>query len=133
MIPPRCARTSAALLLTLLTACSDARDRAETVLARGNTAQVRRDAALLYKDLFAASGPGVTTLSAKDWPASFQPFKPLRVGAYRDGIALVLESKADAEAGLYIVPEGMNHAPASTHRAKFHPLREGIFWYAFGE
>jgi hypothetical protein len=117
----------------LLAGCKSERERTEEVLATADTAQLRKDAALLYKELFAGAGAGFTTIPESRWPRSFRKFQPLRVGAYRDGFTLVKETRAQSEAGLYIIPLHMEHAPAPSPRAKYQPLREGIYWYAFGE
>ncbi len=121
----------AAVLLALGGCDETPRQRMQTQLGRADLARVRREAALTYKDLFAASGSGFIPLPLTKFPPSFRQFQPLRIVAHRDGFALTLVSTAATESGLYIVPAGMEHAPAASRRAHFERLREGFYWYAF--
>jgi hypothetical protein len=122
------------LALALASAgCSDPRAAAEARLAEVGAESVRRDAALLYKDLFSGRSPEFQIVRRRDWPKSFQRLEPLRVGAYVDGFSLAIHADADSEAGLYIVPLHMSHQPSGAARARFQPLAEGIYWYVFEE
>jgi hypothetical protein len=126
------ALTVIAFALTLA-ACSDPRERAGKTLEKVGSEPLRRDAALLYKRLFAGRGTDFVVVRAKDWPESFQRFTPVRVGAYPDGISLALESKDKGEAGIYIVPATMDHQPSAAHGGTFQRLADGIYWYSFGD
>lgn len=116
-----------------LAACTAPRERAEKTLAQVGAEPLRRDAALLYKRLFAGHGTDFVVVRPKDWPESFQRFAPVRVGAYPDGISLALESRNGGEAGLYVVPATMEHQPSAAHGGTFQRLADGIFWYSFGD
>ncbi len=95
------------------------------------TKQLRTDAARVYKDVFASSAPEFTSVRSNQWPASFQRFSPVHVGAFADGIALALTDEGELEAGLYIVPLAMDLTPADTPHATFERLDDGVFWYVF--
>ena len=123
----------AASLALAFIACSNQRDRAGATLEKVGAAQLRRDAALLYKRLFAGHGTDFVVVRAKDWPESFQRFSPLRVGAYPDGISLALESKDSGESGLYVVPATMEHQPSAAQGGKFQRMADGVYWYSFGD
>lgn len=101
----------------------------ETVTA----AQLRLDAALLHKRIFAGHGTDFVLVRAAEWPASFRSFAPMRVSAYPDGVGLTLAAKSDHESGLYIVPASMDHSPSASHGSKFQRLADGIYWYSFGD
>jgi hypothetical protein len=118
-------------LLTLSGCEASPREKAEARLAGVDIDRVRREAARAYKDLFAGSGDGFIPLSPSKTPQCFRQFQPVRVVAHRDGFALTLASDAATDSGLYIVPIGMDHAPAASRRARFERLREGIYWYVF--
>ena len=120
------------LLFTLLLAgCSDARGRAKGALQRVKADQLRQDAAIFYKDIFAGRQKTIVTVSPQYWAWSFKQLHPLRITAYPDGFAFRLEVVGDAESGLYIVPLGMDVAPKPTPWASFERLSEGIYWYSF--
>jgi hypothetical protein len=126
-----------ALLVAVFTlamlGCRGPRGRAEKILSGADERTLRHDAAVLYKDLFAASAKApFVPVPPELLPKSMARFTPRRAVAYPDGIALILQPQADRESGLYIVPEGMEHNPTAGPRATFHPLREGIYWYDFG-
>jgi len=123
----------AAAFSLLLAACSNPRERAGKTLEKVTADQLRRDAAVLYKRLFAGHGSDFVVVRAKDWPESFQRFSPVRVGAYPDGISLALESKDSGEAGIYIVPATMEHQPSLAHGGRFERMADGVYWYSFGD
>ena len=123
----------AAALALAFAACSDPRDRAGRTLEKVGGEPLRRDAALLYKRLFAGHGANFVVVRSKDWPESFKRFAPIRVGAYPDGISLTLTMKSNAETGLYVLPATMEHQPSAAHGGKFERLADGIYWYSFGD
>jgi hypothetical protein len=110
-----------------------ARARAVKELGTADLTRLRFDAAVIYKNAFAARGPELVRVPETSWPKSFRAFSPSRVTVYQDGIALGLAQLADRESGLWIIPEGMTHDPAATPRATFHELRDGVYWYEFGQ
>ena len=125
-------RAFSILISTLLIAgCSDARSRALKTIGRVNGQELRKDTAKLYKDIFAQQRKTIFVLDEPYWPRTFAALHPERVSAYPDGFALRLESKGDAESGLYIVPLGMDHDPTLTPWATFEKISDGIFWYSF--
>ncbi len=120
------------LISTLLLAgCSDSRSRAIEALKRVKAETLRRDAATFYKDIFAVPRKTSVPLGEQSWSRTFSELHPMRITAYPDGFAFCLESKGDSESGLYIVPLGMDHAPAPTRWASYEKISEGIFWYSF--
>lgn len=107
--------------------------RAVKQVANTDPAQLRFEAAVTYKNAFAGRGPQMIHLQENAWPKTVRAFNPLRVTAYRDGIAIALYQLADRESGVWVIPEGMTHDPAATPRAVFQELRDGIYWYEFGQ
>jgi hypothetical protein len=121
------------LVVTLaLAACGDRRERAERILREEGVRTLRTEAAMLYKERFGGRGAEFSIVDEAAWPASFRRFKPRRVGAYPDGITLALETDADTERGLFVIPQHFDlDAPRWGEGATFDPLAEGVFWYAF--
>ncbi len=126
----RCA-ISILLFTLLLSACTDSRARARTALKRVDTDQLRKDAAIFYKNLFAENRKTIPIVSPQYWSFAFKELRPERISAYPDGFAFCLESTGNEESGLYIVPLGMEHDPKPTPTASYEKLSEGIFWYCF--
>jgi hypothetical protein len=126
-------RTTTLLVCLLLCAgCVDPRQRAEREV-RESGAALRHDAALLYKNMFAATGkPDFVEVWFKDWPKSFQKLRPRHVGAYHDGFTIALHTTDRGESGLYIVPESMDYEPQSGAGTTFQRIADGIYWYSFG-
>ena len=122
-----------ALCLSALCGCADPRSRAEDALRAVGAETLRKDAAVLYKQLFAGRGTDFIVVRASQWPSSFKRFEPVRVGAYPDGLSLALQVDADSESGLYVVPLHMDHTPSGAAGARFHKLAEGIYWYSFAD
>ncbi|MEQ1860008.1 MAG: hypothetical protein ABMA13_08735, partial [Chthoniobacteraceae bacterium] len=110
------------VLLGSLSGCGSPRERAGETLQKVGADQLRADAALLYKNLFASTGPDFTLIKQSDWPASFRVFAPQQVGAYRDGFSLALERQGGLESGLYVIPNQMEIEPRSAGRAQFERI-----------
>ena len=121
------------ILLSALLAggCTDARGRALKTVKRVTPPQLRKEAAVYYKDVFAGHRKTIVTLNPQYWSWSFNELHPERITAYPDGFAFCLDTRGDAESGLYIVPLGIEHDPKPTPWASFEKLSEGIFWYSF--
>ncbi len=120
------------LISTLLLAgCTDTRGRALKTMEHFKPAQLRREVALYYKNIFAEHQKTSVPVGAKFWSEAFTALRPERITAYPDGFAFCLETNGDAESGLYIVPEGMDVAPKPTAWASYEKLHEGIYWYSF--
>ena len=119
-------------LALLLTACGNPHRELERAVSNADASRLRHDAAVVYKDAFASSHENVIGVARSGWPKSFAVLNPVRVNAYRDGIAIALSPGTDSESGAYVIPEGMDHQPADNARARFRPLREGVYWYDFG-
>lgn len=101
-------------------------------MKNGGAQQLRRDAALLYKDMYSASGRAdFAEVSFKKWPKSFEKLRPLHVGAYRDGFTIPVQAEARGESGLYVVPESMDYEPKPAPGVTFEKLTDGIFWFRF--
>ena len=115
----------------LQTGCADSRARARSALKRVDAGQLRKDAAIFYKNIFAEHRKTIATVNQQYWSHSFKRLEPQRITAYPDGFAFCLETLGDAESGLYIVPLGMDVEPKSTPWASFERLSEGIYWYSF--
>ncbi|MGB8169781.1 MAG: hypothetical protein WCF18_19930 [Chthoniobacteraceae bacterium] len=114
--------------------CADPRARAEAELKNGGAAQLRHDAALLYKEMFSGAGrPDFVEVWFKNWPKSFQKLRPIHVGAYHDGFTIALRTSNGGESGLYIVPESMDYEPKAAPGVAFQKLADGIFWFQFGQ
>lgn len=120
-------------LLLAFAGCADPRTRAEKTLQQVGVGEVRKDAALLYKELFASRGSGFVVVARNAWPKSFQKFGPIRVGAYADGFTLTLATDAVGERGLYVVPQHMERAPRAVAGSRLEPVAEGVYWYSFAE
>jgi len=119
------------LAALVLIGCGSPRKTAEATLRKVGVDRVRKEAAVLYKNLFAGPGPAFFTIKVNDCPSTFQALSPLHVGAYRDGFSLAKMRTADVEEGFYVIPLGMDVVPTSKDRAHFAPLAPGIYWYTF--
>lgn len=119
------------LLVICLASCTPPERRARTALRRVGSGALRQQAALLYKNVFAAPVAGLMTIKRNDWPPTFAEFAPLTVGAYRDGFALAVERSSDRESGIYVIPAHMDVQPRQTQRTRFERIEEGIYWYVF--
>jgi hypothetical protein len=87
---------------------------------------MRKEAAVLYKNVFAAAAPtSFRTLKVDECPATFRMFNPQHVVAYRDGFGLALQRGPSGESGLYVVPAQMDVAPNPGRRARFERIAEG--------
>ena len=128
-------RTAGVLLLLvaalLVSSCGEEENSVESIITAVGPEQLRRDAAVLYKQAFAASNTRFAVISKSTWPASFRRFRPIRVGAYRDGFSLTLATTPQTESGIYVVPSGMELSPAQTTGTKFEKVADGIFRYSF--
>jgi hypothetical protein len=114
--------------------CGDRRARAEGALKNGGAERLRREAALLYKDMYSRSGrPAFVEIEFKNWPKSFQKLRPTHVGAYRDGFTIALYTANSGESGLYVVPESMDYEPKNVPGVSFQKLADGVFWFQFGK
>lgn len=120
-----------ATLTVAVGSCTRPERKARGVLQRVGAGALRQQAAVLYKDLFAAPKTGLITIKRGDWPAGFALFEPLSVGAYRDGFALALERGSERESGIYVIPAQMDVQPRGTQRTHFERIEEGIYWYVF--
>lgn len=115
------------------TGCDDPRERVEEALKGKDGLQLRRDAALIYKEMYSRSGRSefVEEISARKWPKSFQKLRPIHVGAYRDGFTIALRTSEGGESGVYVVPESMDYEPKPGPGVTYEKLAEGIFWFRF--
>ena len=124
-----CLRLLLALAFVLIAACSDPRAQARDRLHGVDRQHLRLDAARLYKQLYAATGPEFIILKQAQWPEAFRALKPIRIGCYRDGFSLALADDSVNETGLHIQPLGITHPPIAG-KLTYERLEEGIYWYS---
>jgi len=101
------------------------------MLQQVGEANLRRDAAGFYKELFSAPTSQHLIPKPEQWPPTFRRFEPLRVRAYADGFSLALFDGHMGEEGLYVVPSGMDNVPRAGPHAEFRKMSDGIYWYRF--
>ena len=116
----------------LAASCSDTRHQARARLDASIASVLRQDAARVYEEFLEKTGADFIALKTTQWPDSFKRFAPLRVGIYRDGVALALEGNASAEKGIHIFPLGKDPTPR-IGRTKYEQLECGVYWYALGK
>ena len=114
----------------LLSGCG-ARHGALKALKGIKEIQLRRDAAVFYKNIFAEHQKTMVPVNASYWSWTFKQLNPDRITAYPDGFALCFEVKGDSEEGIFVVPLGMDVEPKPTRTASYEKLSEGIYWYSF--
>ena len=133
VIPPVNLRLTSclALLVLSITGCTPPQHKAQNTLRSVGAAALRQQAAMLYKNVFAAPVAGLMTIKRADWPPSFAAFAPLTVGAYRDGFALAIARDSERESGVYVIPASTDMQPRPTPRSRFERMEEGIYWYVF--
>ena len=119
------------LLAALLLSCGKQANSIESIVKEVGPEQLRRDAAVLYKQAFSSRHKRFVLIQKDTWPASFQRFEPIRVGAYQDGFSLTLATTPQLESGVYVVPWDMERVPAQTVGTHFEKLADGIFRYSF--
>lgn len=115
--------------LGLLSACSDLRKDVVGKITPKIAKDLRLEAAKLYIEYRKILGAEYIPLKPAAWPESFRKYKPLRIGMYRDGIALALEGAAPMEQGIHVVPSSMGSAPASSGRITYDRIQDGVYWY----
>lgn len=115
--------------VVLLSACSDLRKDAVGKVTAQEAKDLRLDSAKLYIEYRKILGAEYIPLKPTAWPESFKKYKPLRVGMYRDGVALVLEGAAPTEQGIHVVPSSMESAPTSSGRITYDRIQDGVYWY----
>jgi hypothetical protein len=113
------------------TSCTRPEGKARETVRRVGVEALRWQAAMLYKNVFAAPVAGLMTIKRNDWPPAFATFAPLTVGAYRDGFALALVRDGERESGIYVIPAHMDVEPRPTQRSRFERIEDGIYWYVF--
>jgi hypothetical protein len=111
--------------------CGKSTDSIELLVKAVGPEQLRRDAAVLYKQAFSAHTTSFVVIQKSAWPASFRRFDPIRVGAYLDGFSLTLESTPLSESGVYVVPLDIDRIPAQAAGTHFERIADGIFRYSF--
>ena len=117
------------LAALLCTACDSPRDDATRRLRNVAVADLQTDAARLHTQFFAAPSQDYFPLKPEQWPESTKKLRPLRIGLYRDGLAIALREEPGVEFGLHIVPRGVPEPPAPTPYTHYERLEEGVYWY----
>ena len=116
----------------LIAGCSNPRKEASDLITPEEAKALRIDAGQVYKDIQEKRvASEYVPLKPNVWPARFKKYKPLRVGLYRDGIALAIEGDAANEQGIHITPVAMDLAP-SRGRVRYEKIQTGVYWYRFG-
>lgn len=124
--PSRCLPLLAALLLT---ACGSPRSDAVARLRKANTAELRIDVARFHTQFFQTPDQDYLPLKSNWWSVSVRKLKPLRVGLYRDGLAVALREEPGFEFGLHIVPQSVTRPPGPSPYIQYERIEDGIYWY----
>ena len=124
---PRCCLPLLAALL--FTSCDSPRDEATGRLRKAGVTDLLTDAARLHTQFFAAPSQDYFPLKPAQWPESAKKLHPLRIGLYRDGLAIALREEPGVEFGLHIVPRGVPEPPNPTPYTHYDRLEDGIYWY----
>jgi hypothetical protein len=111
--------------------CGKQADPIEAMIKAVGPEQLRRDAAVLYKQAFSAHSTRFVVIPKSAWPATFRRFEPIRVGAYLDGFSLTLVTTPQLESGVYVVPLDIERVPKESAGTHFEKLADGIFRYTF--
>ncbi len=123
----------AAATIAAVAACSDTRTEAVARITPEEAKELRIDASQLYKDL---QEKRLTSqylpLKPAVWPERFKKYKPLRVGLYRDGLALALEGSTSNEQGIHVTPIAMDLEP-TRGRIEYEKIQDGVYWYRLGK
>ena len=112
--------------------CSDLRKEATAPITPAEAKELRLDAARLFKEFREKGGAEYIPLKPTVWPERFQKYKPLRVGIYRDGVALALEGSAPLEQGIHIVPFTLDFTPPPG-RTTYERIQDGVYWYRMSQ
>ena len=119
--------------IALLSACSDRRKDAVAQITPEEAKALRIDASQLYKDIQEKrTASEYYPIKPTLWPPRFKKYKPLRVGIYRDGIALALDGDASSEQGIHISPIAMDLAP-TRGKVRYDKIQDGVYWYQLGK
>ncbi len=113
--------------------CSNPRKDAIDQITAEEAKALRIEASQLYKDVQEKRvASEYFPLKPNVWPARFKKYKPLRVGLYRDGVALAIEGDAANEQGIHVTPVAMDLAPARG-RVHYERIQDGVYWYRLGK
>ena len=113
--------------------CSDPRKETVDLITTAEAKALRIDASQLYKEIQEKRVVSeYFPLKPTVWPARFKKYKPLRVGVYRDGVALAIEGDAANEQGIHVTPIAMDLAPARG-RVRYERIQDGVYWYRLGK
>ena len=126
MSPRRCLPFLAALLLI---ACDSPRTEVLARLRKSNAAELRTDAARLHTQLLHTSDQDYIPLKSNWWTERIRKLKPLRVGLYRDGLAIALREEPGFEYGLHIIPQSVARIPNPSPYIQYDRIEDGIYSY----
>ena len=126
MSPCRCIPFLAALLLI---ACDTPRSQVLAQLRKTNAAELRTDAARLHTQLLHTPDQEYIPVKSNWWTERIRKLKPLRVGLYRDGLAIALREEPGFEYGLHIIPQGVARIPTPSPYIQYEPIEDGVFAY----
>ena len=117
------------LTALLLTACGDPRTDTLARLQTANASALRIDVARFHTQFFQTPDQDYLPLKSNWWSESVRKLKPLRVGLYRDGLAVALREEPGCEFGLHIVPQGVARPPSPSPFVEYERIEDGVYWY----
>ena len=126
MPPRRCLPLLAALLLA---ACDNPRAEVLARLHKSNSAELRTDAARLHTQHLHTPDMDYLPLKSNWWTERIRKLKPLRVGLYRDGLAVALRQEPGFEYGLHIIPQGVARTPSPSPHIEYQRVEDGVYSY----
>ena len=126
MSPCRCLPLLAALLLA---ACDSPRTEVLARLRKTNAAELRTDAARLHTQLLHTPDQDYLPLKSNWWTERIRKLKPLRVGLYRDGLAIALREDPGFEYGLHIIPQSVARIPTPSSYIQYERIEDGVYCY----
>lgn len=126
MSPRRCLPFLAALLLT---ACDSPRTEVLARFHKTNATELRIDAARLHTQLLHTPDQDYLPLKSNWWTERIRKLKPLRVGLYRDGLAIALREEPGFEYGLHIIPQSVARTPSLSPYIQYERIADGVYSY----
>lgn len=117
------------LAALLLAACDNPRAEVLKRLRKADAAELRTDAARLHTQLLHAPDQDYLPLKSNWWTERIRKLKPLRVGLYRDGLAIALREDPGSEYGLHITPQSVSKIPSPSQYIRYDRIEDGIYSY----
>jgi len=117
------------LAALLLAACDNPRTEAIARLRKANIPALRTDAARLHTQFLQTPDVDYMPLKSNLWPDNLRKLKPIRIGLYRDGLAVALREEPGFEFGLHFIPMGVARPPNPSKYVRYERLEDGVYWY----